>query len=159
MSQSYDIEALMFELQDMLKLKLNPMITQIATEKNDGISPRLIGANAWAVQSLDEKVMNYDDYVFLLCEQMDADGRGPVTAEKYTISVVIVSAQVNSENHVNKMFRYLKALKQTIEKNWDSFNSNKIKFSIQQYPPQDLPALNSTKQSKAVAIQLTGSLA
>ncbi len=156
----YDLEALMYEVEAFLKLRLNTEISAISTEKNDGLSLATIGSNAYAVQSLDDKIMNYSEFVFIQCMDIKTVGQGPATSKDYSITALIVSAsKQNQLNQVKRMFRYGRAMERVFEKYWDSTNSQKIKFKIESIPPQDYTDLNQTKSYRVAGVVLSGGLA
>lgn len=154
----YDLEDMLFEVADMLKSNLNTEIQLITTEKDDGIELRTIADNAYAIQSMDDKVMNYADFVFMDIEALESEGLGPETSEKFGMLVLLVTSQINDKNQVRKVLRYGKALKRTFEKNWKSATSRGIKLQIQSIPTQDLQLLNSTKQYKTAGVIVTGAI-
>lgn len=155
----YDLESLVYDVETMLKSKLDTEISAITTEKNDGITLPVIGSNAYAVQTLDNVTMNYEQFVYLGVVDVRTTGTGPATAKDYGIVVMIVSGgKPNQLNNIRRMFRYGRALEQTFEKNWDKIGSHRVKFKIESIPPQDYQNLNGTKQFQAVGVVLSGGL-
>lgn len=157
---TYDIETLLIEIDTMLKANLNTEIEAVSNDKADGLSLPLIGENAYAIQSLDDKVQNYDNYVFTQVTDIKTIGTGPNTSEDYTIGVWIVAGgTANQLQQSQRMFRYLRALKRTFEKYWDKTSSLKIKLKIESIPPQDVINLNTSKYFRVVGVQITGAIA
>lgn len=159
MSRIYDLEDMLFEIADMLKLNLNTQIAAVNAEKDDGIVCEEITENAYAIQSMDDKVMNYSPYVYMNIEALEPEGLGPDTSEAFGILILIVSSAINDKNQVKKVFRYAKALKRTFQLNWNKSTSGGIKLKVQTIPTQDLSLLNTTKQFKTSGVIVTGAIA
>lgn len=157
---TYDVEELLSEIETMLKANLNNEINAVSSEKGDGLSLDEIGENAYAIQSLDDKVQNYDNYVFMQVTDIRTLGIGPNSSEDYVIGVWIVAGgKANQLQQSNRMFRYLRALKRTFEKYWDKTSSLKIKLKVEAIPPQDVININTSKYFKVVGVQITGAIA
>lgn len=156
----YDLESLLYDIETMLKAKLDTEIDAVETEKNDGLLLPNIGQNAYAVQTLDNQTMNYEQFVFLGVTDIRTNGNGPGTSKDYGVVVMIVSGgKPNQLQNIKRMFRYGRALETVFEKNWDRIGSHRIKFKIESIPPQDYQNLNGTKMFQAVGVVLSGGLA
>lgn len=158
MSARYDLETLLFDdILPMLKANLNTEIALINTEKNDNFVIEAITDNAFAAQSLDDNIDNFKNFVFLMLDDIQAEGRGPATSTAFRVHVMIVSSgSSNQKESSRRMFRYLRALKQCFEKNWDTTSKLRIKLHVEQIPPQDLPE-NKTEKFKTVGLVISGS--
>lgn len=157
---TYDLETLMYEMKDFVKERLNTEIQNINAEKSDGIEAAEIVENAYAVQSLDNKIMNFENFVLIQTMSVEAQGSGPATLKSYSIMVMIVAGGLENNLHsMRHMFRYGRALESIFNKYWDRSNSHKIKLKVQAFPPLDYTDLNQTKRYRAVGLVLTGDLA
>lgn len=155
----YDIEKLIYEIRDLLKDELNDQIQAVFDEKDDGLTYLQLNSAAYAVQSMDDSVANYDIFCFIQVLDIQATGQGPMTAKDLSISTtLIVSGGANQKDATRRMFRYGRALEQTFQDNWDRIGSHRIKFKIQTIPPQDYVDLNGSKSFKTVSVVLSGGL-
>ena len=153
----YDIETLVYDFDAMLRASLNTEIDAINTEKNDDFSIDQITTNAFAVQSLDDVIDNYPNFVFTMINDIQAEGIGPKTSTAFHVLVLIVaSGTANETQSSRRMFRYGRALKQCFENNWDSTAKLPIKLKVEQIPPQDYIDMNATKKFKTVGISISG---
>lgn len=155
----YDLESMLYDIEAFLKSKLNDQINSVSAEKGDGLSLDNIGDNAYAVQTMDNKVMNYEDFVYIGCTDIRTIGNGPSTAKDYGIVCMIVSGgKMNQLQNVKRMFRYGRALERTFELNWDRIGTHRVKFNIESIPPQEYQNINGTKMFQAVGVVLSGGL-
>lgn len=154
---SYDIESLIYDFDTMLRANLNTEIDAINTEKNDSFAIDPITTNAFAVQSLDDVIDNYKNFVFTMLNEIQTDGIGPRTATTFHILVLIVASGTSNETQSSRrMFRYGRALKQCFENNWASTAQLPIKLKIDQIPPQDYMDMNATQKFKTVGVSISG---
>lgn len=154
----YDIESLVFDIDATLRANINTEINAINTEKADGITIDDITTNAFAVQSLDENIDNFPNFVFTEVQETPAIPIGPQTGMEFRIlTLVIASGTENELQSSRRMFRYGRALKQCIEKHWASSNKLGTKVKIEQIPPQDYLSLNASKKFKTVGLLISGS--
>lgn len=155
---AYDLEALVFDIDAMLRTKLNAEIILINTEKADAYSIDQITANAFAVQSLDDNIDNYPNFVFTMLDNIQALGIGPKSEKAFDVLVLVIASGTENElQSSRRMFRYGRALEQCFEKNWATTSTLPIKLKVGQIPPQDYIGLNSTKKFKTVGISISGS--
>lgn len=156
----YDLEAVLLDIETLLKSRLDAEIDIVEADKNDGLVVAGIGQNAYAIQTMDNVIMNYEQFVFIGVTDIRTNSNGPGTAKDYGIVCMIVSGgKQNQLQNIKRMFRYGRALEQTFQKNWDRISSHRIKFKIESIPPQDYQNLNGTKMYQAVGVVLSGGLA
>lgn len=156
MARKYTFEDLVFDIEGMLKAKLNEEIQIVIMERQDNIELPKIDPDAFFVQSMDDRVANYPDYVFIELIDIISNGLGPATSKEFQILVMICASVTNNLNQVRMMFRYLQALEQTFHKYWSSSTSLPIKLKIQSVPPQDYLNLNTTKAFKTASVIING---
>lgn len=156
----YDLEQAVYDIETLLKSKLDTEIDLIEAEKNDGVVVAGIGQDAYAIQTLNNQTMNFEQFVFIGVTDIRTNGNGPGTIKDFGVVVMIVAGgNQNQLQNIKKMFRYGRALEQVFEKNWDRIGSHRIKFRIESIPPQDYQNLNGTKMFQAVGVVLNGGLA
>lgn len=156
MARKYTFEDLVFDVEAMLKAKLNDEIQLVIADRNDNIELPKIDPDAFFVQSMDDRVANYPDYVFIELIDIQSNGLGPMTSKDFQILVMICASTFNNTQQVRMMFRYLQALEQVFHKYWSSSTSLPIKLKIQSLPPQDYLNLNTTKAFKTAAVIING---
>lgn len=158
MSKKYDLETLVYETEAFLKKNLNAQLRAIDSEKNDSITLEPISEKAYAIISMDDQVMNFDPFVFIDVNAIDAEPLGPVTLKTFTILVLIISEQANNPDKTKRLLRYQRALQELVQTNWKSISGG-IAFKIQEIPVQDIILINSSNFHKMSGVQIQGSIA
>jgi len=153
----FDIESLLAEIETFMKDNLNTKLLAIDAEKNDGIVLKPVDSTAYFFQTLNEKVVNLNPFIFYGVDDIDTVSDGPGTLEDITIGVILVLADDAEDDTVaRRMLRYNRALKELFADNFDK-TTNKVKLSVKAYPPTQFTSeVNSSKPSRAAAITLTG---
>lgn len=151
-----DIEVMINSVVGLIKNNLNARLTAIAAEKNDGITlPALDVNNAIAVISLNDKIMNYDPFVFIGVEDIQTEGFGPASSHEVQLSVVLIKSEdLNTTYMWQQMLRYMRAISEVIEQNFaDLLCGGQIR--IKNLAPKDITELNSSKQFRGTGISLS----
>ena len=149
----HDFEEILNSIKSIVSDKFNAKLTSITTEKGDSIVLPPVEANAYFLQSLDEAAANFDPFIAYGIENIESTSLGPHTAEKITMSVVIVLAD-NGRNDINRiMFRYSRALKEIFEENWQIHNSSS-KINVNRSTVVPFEALDSSATYKAIGIEI-----
>ncbi|MCK5608287.1 hypothetical protein KAR91_40775 [Candidatus Pacearchaeota archaeon] len=147
----YDFENILDNVDGIITSKLNTKITSINTEKDDGITVSAINNNAHFLQTLDERVANFDPFLVYGIDNIEADADYNRVTEKILIAVTIVMAD-NGKTEVNRiLFRYSRALKEIFLENWQSIGIGN-RFKISALAPVPFDALDSSAQFKAIGI-------
>ena len=152
----FDLESLLGEVETILKADLNTKIAAINSEKNDNIDMETISNDAYFLQSLSEKSINYDPFILYGVSQFENDDPGNFgfTSTKVLIEIVLVKADEGQDLQIiKKMLRFQRALREVIEDNFDSI-SHKVKMQVQSQVPIDLNLLNSSHSHKAIGITI-----
>lgn len=156
----YDIETLLYEIKDFVSNNLNTKLQAITTEKGDSVTIPDIPAAAYAVQSVDDKIMNFPSWVLIETFDIRTVGTGPSTSKDYAILVmVVVGGTQNQGDQVRKVLRYGRALEEIFEQNYDKVSSLKLKLKVESIPPQDYTNLNGTKRFRTIGVILSGTIA
>lgn len=155
----YDVENLLSDIQSLLTTYLNTKLSEIDTEKNDGITLKQVDSSAYFLQTLDGKAANFDPFILYGVDTIESDGRRSATLRKYQISVVIVLADSRSEvTPAARMFRYLRALEEVFEEHWAE-NGNAINLVIQSLEPVEIKLFNTSQPYRAVGVRFEAGLA
>lgn len=157
MQAKYDIESLLVDILGFMKAGLNTRIAAIETEKNDDIVMKPVGEDSYFLQTLNNEVVNTDPFIFYGVDVIDTDSNGPGVLQDITIGVILVLEDTGEDAFVqNRMLRYLRALTEIFQENWDKTN-NKVKLKTKAYPPtQFKEEVNSSNPARAVLISLSG---
>ena len=149
----HDFEEILDSVKSIVSDKFNAKLTSITTEKGDSLILPPVDANAYFLQSLDEAAANFDPFIAYGIENIESTSLGPHTAERITMSVVIVLAD-NGRNDINRiMFRYSRALKEIFEENWQIHNSSS-KINVNRSTVVPFEALDSSATYKAIGIEI-----
>lgn len=81
----FDLELLLTQLTAQFKTALNTAITAINTEKGAPTLMSTLDTNAWLIGSLDDKVKNYDNFVFGYVDDLNGLTNGQSVGKTYTI--------------------------------------------------------------------------
>jgi len=154
-----DLEYTLDNLESILKASLNDEINAINLEKTDSSSMQTVSDDAYCFQSLDDEVFNFDPVVLYGVTDIENDNNGPYNIQKITLSVAIIATDdCNGNVMTRKMFRYQRAIKQTIEKNWSNGEiANKL--NIKNLLPVRIADLNGSNTHRVVGIEFVTTLA
>lgn len=115
-----DTEEFLDDLETMLKTNLNTQIEALEARKAAAGKPiglPTINENAWHLQSLDDRFVQYNTAVLYGVERVQPKGEGPFTALTLTFFVEIYSIDGRSDTlGIKRMLRYTQALKEVCEK-------------------------------------------
>lgn len=150
----YDIEDILADIKTALTDNLNTKIAAITTEKNDGITLATVDSNALFMQSLDNEMTNYDPFVFYGITDITTTNAGPYPANEYTIAVFLTVADDGSgEEMTKKALRYHRALSESFTEHWNK-SAARNKIEISNLAPLEIEMLNTSKEFRAVGIEL-----
>jgi hypothetical protein len=168
----FDTEDLLTNVLAIMTANLNTKIAAIEAEKvargfvATGLLPvdATIGAdgtpNGYFEQTWSDKILNINPAIFYGIENIQAQGAGPATMERYTVfvEVVLVDSGMDALTK-NRIHRYARALKEVFEENYDKLNSA-AQIKIETVRPVSFKLdLNSSEEIKVGGISLTTSLA
>ena len=154
----YDIENFFNDLETYLKSSLNSKITEINTEKNDGITLNPVANDAYFFLNLDESVANYDPFIFYTIAGVESDGIGPHTGKSYLIDVaLIMSNPGNDADARSRTLRYHRALEELIESAFSKITDS-INLKVNSLEPVTFASQEDSRLFRAVGVQLSFSL-
>lgn len=155
---THDIETVLDNIKEILEASLNSEIVIINNEKSDDSVMGQVDSNAYCFQSLDDEVFNYDPMVLYGVVDIEDVNNGPYNMQNLTIAIVVIASDDADGNVMTRrMFRYQKALKQTIEKNWQK-GTIRNKITIESFLPTRIEGLNDSQSHRVVGIEVKTSI-
>jgi hypothetical protein len=156
--KKYDIESLLKDIEAVLSVNLNAKLTQIDTEKADGITLKPIDSRAYFLQELNSRVANYNPFILYGITNIEPRPQVGGTAAIFTVNVALVFADHGNDQHiVKKMLRYSRALKECIEEHFYLIK-NSINLEVQSLVPGDFQRLNTSENYRVVGVDITATL-
>jgi len=118
----FDIETLEADLLALVKLKLPAKIAEITAEKADSIALDVPG-NSQYFNSTDDEVDNRKLSVQYGIIENDPASISSNTAENGSYIFLVYLSEINNKPGIlrKKLFRYIRALKEVFEENFDRF--------------------------------------
>jgi hypothetical protein len=155
----YDLESLLADIKALMLANLNNKITEINTEKNDSIVLAPVDADAYFLQQMNGRQMNWPVGIVYGVDDIQSGNRGPLSNSKFQLSAIIIVTDTGEDIEIGtRMFRYSRALEEIFRENWTKGN-NAVKLEISSLVPIPLTNLNSSEQYRAVGLQIDASLA
>jgi hypothetical protein len=155
----YDLEDLCADIATVLQTNLNSKLSEIDSEKNDGIVLKQVTGDAYFFQELNNKVANFDPFVLYGVESVQTLSQEGAAAQVATISVVIVVSDPGLDPELPKrMIRYARALHEIFEENYSLLRLSS-KLIIQNLMPVSFNLLNSSQSYRAAGVNLIAGLA
>lgn len=160
MSYLYDVEDLTDDIKALMVANLNTKIAAINAEKADSIVLKTIDDAAYIFQSLDERVMNYDPFVFYgLGASVESEGIGPAGSKMLPIDVAIISFDLNNPDIGKRALRYNRALEEIFLDKWADFSGNNAKIKVKAPVLIDFTLLNTSDPFRVIGVELEAHLA
>jgi len=157
---TYDTETFFDELQTFMIANLNTQITAINTEKADDIVLKSIDDSAYFFQSLDERVTNYNPFVFYgLAADVESDGIGPAIAKKLRVHISVISFDLNLPSIGKRYLRYNRALEEIFLSKWDRVTNHAIKIKIRNPILIDFTLMNTSDLFRVIGVELEANIA
>lgn len=162
-----DIEHILTKMETAMKdvtTGLNSVLASIDSEKNDGLTLKSIPTEAYFFQTMDERVANYDPFLYYELSEIVNENNGPSNYKAYTITVIIVfdvgmeEAATSAKALPKRILRYSRALEQFFSGKWDSIKKG-FTFNVQSLVPVSIQLVNSSKPFMAVGVDLRVGLA
>ena len=156
----FDLEDTLLRIEAVLKENLNTQITAINTEKADGISLKQISSDAYFLQSMNERMANYDPYVVCAIEDIQSSGLGHASSlEIRILAAICVSDQGEDLNISRRMLRYSRALREAFEAGWSDIGGISQRMILTSQIPIQFQLLDSGQYFRAVGVDITVGLA
>lgn len=155
---SHDFEELLGNIKTVISDNFNTELTSITTDKGDGIILPTLHTDAYALQSMNDEVMNHDPFIAYGLSNIETVSNGPQVHEKLFFQVVIVLADGGKKDINRIMFRYARALGKIFEDNWQIVASG-TKINVNRSTVVPFESLDSSASYKAVGIEIEINLA
>lgn len=153
-----DFETILDEVKAVMTENLNARITAITAEKGAGVSLRAIDAQAYFLQTLDQRPAMFDPFVFYGISDIKGDGGHSGTPMKITMFCIIICADNGEDDQTaRRMLRYQRALREIFEENFDLPESS-VKLSVSSLVPVEVTLLNTTQSHRAIGVELVADL-
>lgn len=151
-----DVETILSSLETILKDNLNAKITSINEEKDDGIVLSQIDSDkGYILQTLDAEQATANPFVFYGIADIQSEGLGPDTINNYTLGIsIIVEDSGQDLNPAKRMYRYSRALQETLQEHWSDIRGS-LKTAIASLVPVEFKNMNTSNLCRAVGVQLT----
>lgn len=153
-----DKEVVLDKMETLLKAELNTKLLAIDTEKADGITLKPVSDNAYLKISMNNKLANYNPFIFL--DVLDPASEGIATATNQTEGFQAALVLVDNGNDLDinrRILRYGRALQEIFEK-----NVYKIcppdEFSVQALAPMPFKLQNSKSDFRVIGVNITRSV-
>ena len=156
----YDLEKLLNDIETILKANLNTKLAAIDTEKADSITLATVDSTAYVRQSLNGETVNSDPFIFYGVDEIETvEGLGFGTNAKYSITVMLILADMNADLDIaNRMFRYLRAIQEVFQENWNE-TDNGVKLFISSLAPIAVTDMDTNATYRAIGVKLEATLA
>lgn len=149
----YDVEQFLNDLATTLQASLNTQIDAVTTDKADGMTLKHVDAtNAYFLQTLNEKVANYDPFILYGIDKSPTDAIGPTSAKKYSITIVLTLADEGTDlKIVTRLLRYQRAMVEVLEANWDKIGDG-LKLKLDELAPVAWTQQNSNANFQSIGV-------
>lgn len=138
----YDAEALLNDLENIIKQNLNNKIAEIQAEKE-----ALLGSSNFNVPSVDENAYfdtldgresNWNPYVYYgVGDNSPIEIASAEASELSLFFTVVLTNDANDPNVYRKMLRYIRALQEVVSENFDEI-AEASNFKITTLTPSDM---------------------
>jgi hypothetical protein len=153
-----DPETYLVRIADFMKANLNTQIAAMNTEKNDSIVLNTVNTDGYAIQSMNEAIMNYDPYILVGLDDIQSRGIGPAVAKTLVFQVIIVVADAASDLNMGlRMLRYMRVMEDFFCQNFNSIFPS-AKFKVNSLVPVGPITWNSNDPYRATGVELTTEL-
>ncbi len=139
----YDLETLLKNIKSVIVSDFNTKITEINTEKNDGITLPTFDTNA-VVFNMDKKWMNYNPSIMIQTIDNQGISNANTRSKNLIINVALIYSNINidGENLQWMMLRFQRALEEIFEAKFSS------RLFLGRLTIQSLPTLEFTEETK-----------
>lgn len=154
----YDIETYLLQIQDYLQTNLNTEVAAINTEKDDDIVLKTISNSAYFIQTLNDTVANYNPYILIGIDDIQASPIGPATVKTLTFSIVVVMQDSIEDLYIGRrVLRYGRVLEDLFNRGFNKIFPH-VTFNVQSLVPIAITAVNSNDPYRAVGVQVVTNL-
>lgn len=152
--KTYASENAARDIRDLMKSSLNNFIAGMNTDKPDLVLD-LVDDEAYFFQTLNERVINLDPFIFFYEADLVPTSVGSETSKKitYVVSLVLTLANDTAEDRGFKLLRYRECLERLFERSFNDID-RRIKLEISAMPPSFV-SINSPDDHIGIGVALT----
>jgi len=155
----FDLESFRDYFLTLMKTDLNGAITAISVEKADSI-PLASFVDAQYTGDLNEKVMNYETFVYYYFPQIETiENAGAGGAMDIAMAFDIVFTQIEGGTLAEtQLMRYTRALKDVIENKSANMRADVGDISVQEFAPTVIMANKTSQWIKVAGVTIKGTI-
>jgi hypothetical protein len=149
-----DVEVIFDSIVSAMKKNINESITKMNNEKGDKLLEK-IDQRAWCLGSLDEVVLNFDNFILAYIEDMSSTVNGYAVQTNVVFEIDMVLAQKEDRMDYKRVMRYQKVLQDAAQMLWEKIGRGIDRLEISTLQPIDIKLNDNAEWSKVVGIQLS----
>jgi len=160
MAKKLDLELLETTIIQLIKDNLTAKLTEIDTEKNDGLTLDPI-PDANYFRTFEEEINNVNEFIYYGHDVRVTTGIGPASKQEFTFMILVFFSTMNNETsdeNRKKSFRYTRAIKEIIHSNYGNI-SGVSTLKITDLEPPDMQINENSPLLKSAGIELSSSIA
>lgn len=154
-----DTEVLFYDLKSYLQANIAAKVAEINSEKNDGLLMAAPPSNdAYLDLSLDQKVPNYNPFVFIHIDSQRTTSQGMNASKEIRFEVAYFVAKTGKPAEIRLGLRYTRMLEEVAKGAWRNIMPG-YTFDMEALDPVDAQLPSSDKWHKVYSVALTVTLA
>ena len=154
----FDIETYLLAIETYMKANLNTYIGNLNTEKNDSITLSTVSNDAYFLQTLNDRVANFDPYILLAIDDIQGQGIGPGVVKTLVFTAVIVVADQSMDLLIGRrMLRYGRVLEDLFNDGFGKIIQGAT-FKINSLVPIAITSVNSNDPFRAIGVEIVSQL-
>ena len=154
----FDIETYLLAIETYMKANLNTHIGNLNTEKNDSITLSTVSNDAYFLQTLNDRVANFDPYILLAIDDIQGQGIGPGVVKTLVFTAVIVVADQSMDLLIGRrMLRYGRVLEDLFNDGFGKIIQGAT-FKINSLVPIAITSVNSNDPFRAIGVEIVSQL-
>lgn len=147
-----DLEFVLNKFIVSVKEKINPAILAMNTEKNDSIVLKTIDDKAYAFQTMSEKVMNYNPFIYYGLLECPTKAEFMAIAKSPKIELTIVIADPEDGNTAIRLLRYQRVFEEMFLDQMFPIKGINTRVKIENLEPVSFKSVNSDTHFKAIGV-------
>ena len=153
-----DIETVCNEVKSVIQSNIVAKLAEITTDKGDSLTLDAIDTDAYFFQTLNQKTVNYNPFVYYGVAAIDGDSQGGQTVTALDIFILVcISDEFQDLLIANKLFRYQRAIKEIFEETFDLPESG-VRVRVQNQVPVDIRLSDSAEIHRVIGVTLRAEL-
>lgn len=155
-----DAETILIKARQYIMANYEATRSAINTEKADGFNMKAIQSLAFVDQSLNDKVLNYDPFLFCYIDSVSSEVKGPSIAETLKIDCVLFVAGRGLEQSLGESLlnlRYSRLMRELGAGMWRKALPG-VEYSMESLNPIDVSLDNSEDYHRVFGISVSVSV-